>query len=149
MSQVRLNWRELAIAADVGVTRRIRSLANGQHDRFEDGDRWMREIEGAAAEEAVAKLHGLYWGGHTEAFGEPDVGFLQVRWTARPSGCLVAHPEDADDTVLVLVTGVAPVFHVRGYLPIAAAKHERWWRDDVPYPAFFVPQSELLGAVPA
>jgi hypothetical protein len=146
IGDVRLTWRELSIAAGAGVTRRIRSLADGRTERFDPryGDSWGREINGAAAELALAKLRGVYWGGHVDTFRAPDVGGRwQVRQTDRPDGCLIAHPEDVDDDVLVLVTGRDAAFNVRGYLRTRDAKQQRWWRTDVPHPAFFIPQSEL------
>ncbi len=101
--------------------------------------------ESAAAEFLVAQYYSLAWlssedTGPTKCDLE---GGVDVHWTDRENGSLIVHAQDADDVVAVLVTGNMPEGIIRGWLPIAEAKQPRWWRAQVRYPAYFVPQDAL------
>jgi hypothetical protein len=145
MSEVVLAWHEVSLGACCGVTRRIRSMVKERTERFEptQGDAWGRDINGACAELAVAKMRGVYWGGEVDTFAPIDVGGWQVKHTERANGSLVVPADAPDGVVFCLVTGFPPVLNVRGYKLAREAKQTRFWRADVPRPAFFVPQSEL------
>jgi hypothetical protein len=141
-----LTWREVAIGADVGVARRIRSMANGRQERFDPsrGDPWGRDINGACGEMAVAKFLGVYWGGHVDTFRDADVGArIQVRWTSRDDGDLFVKPQDDPAHTFVLVTGFPPNLVIRGAFRGADAKQDDRWDASLPEPAFKVPQTEL------
>jgi hypothetical protein len=144
---VDLTWREVRMAALVAVDCRIHHMARpGVPERWggtpETG--WQREIDGALGEVAVAKAMGAYWyGAETYARAKGDAARLQVRSTQREGGSLIVHPDDPDDAVFVLVVGRPPRFRIPGWLAGGEAKQERWWRTDIPTPAYLVPQAAL------
>jgi hypothetical protein len=146
-SAVTLTWRELAIAAGVGVQRRIRSMAQGLTDSYGyngEEDVWTREINGAAAEMAVAKALGIYWDAGVNTFKLPDVGDLQVRHTVRVDGCLILRSHDSDSDSYVLVVGKPPELTIVGGIQGCDGKSDEWIRDPGSVrPAYFVPQSSL------
>jgi hypothetical protein len=87
---------------------------------------------------------GGYWSALRWSAGElADAGRFHVRWTPRPDGCLILHEDDPDAT-FVLVTGRVPDLVICGAVPASVGRDRRYWRSDVPYPAFFVPQSVLI-----
>jgi hypothetical protein len=145
---VELTWREVRLAACAAIDLRLRHMAQGgQPERWGrslDGT-WQREIEGALGEIVVAKAFDRYWlAAESYARATGDVARLQVRSTSREGGGLIVHPDDADDAVFILViVGRPPRFRVPGWLPGDEAKLDRWWRDDIPVPAFLIPQNEL------
>ena len=149
MTEVTLTWFELELAAYVGMRRRLYSMREGRVERFQAesnagwGDGWGRDIEGAAAEMAYAKARNRYWGGHIDTFREPDVAKVEIKHTVRPDGCLIVQPEEPPETLLVLVTGRLPVLTIRGAMLASYAKRPEWFRQNVPKPAYFVPQSAL------
>jgi hypothetical protein len=144
---VRLSPWELEIAAAAGVRRRVGALSRGLTDRYGavDGDSWGQDIEGAAAEMAVAKLLGRYYvpALHVQTDGEGDVAQYQVRSTSHENGCLLVKTGDADEDVFILVTGRAPTLNVRGWMKAGDGKRAEWWREVRGRTAFFVPQSAL------
>ena len=148
---VTLTWREVVIAADVGVQRRVRSLAEGLDDSYGyngQDDVWTREVYGALAEMAVAKRLGVYWDAGVNTFKAPDVGSLHVRHTQRDDGCLIVRAHDPDAALYVLVTGRVPAFVIRGAIHGTSAKRPEWMRDPGQVrPAYFVPQSALSDAL--
>lgn len=144
---VTLTWAELLQAAYGGVHRRIRRLRKGSQPRYGyDGtDPWGQDIESVAAEMAAAKWRGSYYAdsGKLDYSGDIDVG-VQVRHTARPDGRLIAHREDDDSHLFILVRGTAPTFEIVGQILGAAAKRVEWWTDPgTGRPAFFVPDHAL------
>lgn len=142
---VRLTVEEMRQVAHVGVERRLRAISRSRQHRWAwDGEGvWNTDIQSAAAEMAVAKMLGRYWADTAEPDSAGDVGDrVQVRWTQRPDGCLILHPEDPDDHWFFLVVGQMPELDVRGHMQGKAGKQQRFWRD-MARPAFFVPQAEL------
>lgn len=76
---------------------------------------------------------------------EPDDGVdvgddVCVRWTPLEHGCLVIHETDADRLRGALVVGRSPLQRFVGMHPVAESKRAEYWRTDVRFPAFFVPQ---------
>jgi hypothetical protein len=144
---IRLSPWELEIAAAAGVRRRVGALSRSLEDRYGavDGDSWGHDIEGAAAEMAVAKLLGRFYvpALHVQANGEGDVAQYQVRSTIHDHGCLLVKTGDADADVFILVTGRAPVLTVRGWIRAGEGKRSEWWREVRGRTAFFVPQYAL------
>lgn len=140
------------MAAQAGTRRRIEALRLGRVPVYGDTKvhaEWGVDIEGAAAEMAVAKSFNLFW---TPVVREPkeldgDVGFglqaLQVRSTPRDNGRLILHDRDADDAVFVLVTGRLPEFHIRGWTTGREGKQARFQHPGDGRPAYFVPQESL------
>lgn len=147
---ITLSFFELWQAVQVGGMRNIEARRRGRPDTYgknvsEMEGGWGVHIEGAAAEMAVAKSLNNYYEGVWREIDRSrgDVGRVQVRSTMRANGCLILHPEDNDEHVFYLVTGIAPTFRIVGSILAARGKVDRFWRTDTGRPAFFVPQSEL------
>jgi hypothetical protein len=144
--RVTLDWYEVSRAAQVGVSRQVHNLVQGNHDahRF-DGEPWGTHIAGALAELAYAKATNTYW---LPLAKDPktlpgDVGLDQVRSTDRPQGCLLLHPDDADHARFFLVVGKVPTYEVVGWCFGYEGKDEKYWRTGTGRPCYFVPQSSL------
>ena len=73
---------------------------------------------------------------------EADVGSrIEVKWTKYDSGALIIGDTDRNSDIAVLVTGKSPVYEIRGWIPVAIAKDQRWRRRD--NPTFWVEQYNL------
>lgn len=143
---VTLDLFEIEMAAHVGLRRRLEALRVGLRDRhgYQGEDPWEGDIQGAAAELAVAKKLGRYWDGSVNTFKRGDVGAAQVRSTPRRDGSLIVRSNDSEDDFYILVTGAIPEFNVVGYIRGADAKADRFRRAPAGRPAaWFVPQSAL------
>lgn len=147
--QVELTIPECRMAAYVGLNRRLDAMALNRHEmygRVHNGLYWETDIEAAAAELAFAKaLRAFYAPAVSPRVdrAEGDVGGAQVRHTKRPNGSLIVHDRDIDHQEFFLVVGAMPSFRVVGSMLAREAKDKRFWRTDVPRPAFFVPQTAL------
>lgn len=144
----RFSEPEMRHAASVGVERQLLAIRLGRPDRYgaEKRNGFGMHIEGAHGEQGTAKMLNVYWDPVVEhqLYALPgDVGVYQVRTTTRPRGCLIIHREDSDQARFYLVVLNLPEFTVVGWALGADCKRPRFWRDDVPDPAFFVPQDEL------
>ena len=153
--KVKLSWHEVAEAARAGIQRRIHALRKERRAVYGDPDRyWDTDIEGCAAERAVAKAYNLYWEPVVENPEElrGDVGMgmraLQVRSTTRKDGRLIVHERDNDEHAFVLVVGCIPEFEIKGWIMGVDAKQEHFLFKGDGRPAFFVPQDKLNGGVP-
>ena len=152
---VKLTSTELAFAGFTGVMRQISALQHRRSDANGKGwptrsvsEHWGFEIDGAAAEMAVAKYLGRYWRPLAErgrlSSVPADIGEnVQVRSTRNPAGPLIVHPRDDDAHVFVLVITRPPCFDLIGWLYGREAKRDEWWFIGVPHPAFFADQCEL------
>lgn len=145
--EVVLTPGECRLAAYTGINRRLDAMANASFEVYgkaAGGNYWEIDVEAAAAELVVAKALGVHWCGMDGPDKDTgDVAGAQVRHTKRADGSLICHKRDADEDRFVLVTGSMPRFVVRGWILGAEAKADRFWRTNVPRPAFFVPQSAL------
>ena len=144
---VTLTASELLLASGVGARRHAANLIAGRHDRHGAPPDWSVHIEGGCGELAAAKALGCYWPASVD-FRERQSGDLpggvEVRTTSHATGCLLLHPEDADDRRYILVTGRAPTFEVRGWCRGWEGKHQSFWKDPAGgRPAFFVAQKCL------
>lgn len=143
-------------AAIVGCRRRIASIYDDLDDdkgTYNPNCPWMTDIEGAAAERALAKYMGVPWNGGVNTFKAPDVATFQVRSTTLGHGSLILrHRDKKPDEIYVLVIGECkrrePSDRPHGgkYIPIGwmtcrEAKTPRWWRTDKN--AWFVEQGAL------
>jgi len=169
---VTLDWPEMDYACWKGIQRHICHLKKGLEKRDKTGTDdyawntgvppgklWNLNIEGAAAEYAVAKYTGVPWNGDVGHPKAPDVGPYQVRLSMVGDwGDLILHPPDKDDEVFIHVTGYAPYFKLTGWCRAWEGKIEDphnkgkklYWDDPhgakypgQPRPAFFVPQRVL------
>lgn len=140
-----LERHEIEMVAAVGVRRRCASLDRlADRHGYSGENAWEQDIQGAAAELAVAKATNRYWDGSFNTYKRGDVGSVQVRSTKRPDGCLIVRPSDPADAVYFLVVGEIPEFTVVGWIMGENAKLERF--EKAPGgrpPAFFVPQRYL------
>jgi hypothetical protein len=146
MVDVRLSWYECELAASVGCKRQLKALEQGNPDKHGfEGLGWDNHVEGAAAEMAVAKARGLYWGAHVNIFGDADLGTrVQVRLRTQHHYDLIVRPNDADDHAFVLVTGRLPDYTIHGWIWGNAAKHPEWLKTYGNRPAaYFVPKQAL------
>ena len=133
------------MAVYVGVNRRQAAMyASSPEPHGTPPSVWDADVEGAAAELAVAKALNRYWcglDGSDRLVG--DVDGCQVRHSRRPNASLILHSRDLDDQRFILVVGSMPVLTVKGWLWGGEGKVDRFWRRDVPRPAYFVPAGEL------
>jgi hypothetical protein len=146
--EIKLEWFELMMAANVGVTRRVVSLKNGLKSRLADSEPnfWAYEIEGAVAELVVAKVTNRYWDGSVNRFkADGDIGkLIQVRHTREHHNRLIVRPDDADDKPYVLVTGFNLVYRVPGWILGRDAKRPEWREAPVNRaPAYWVKPQDL------
>lgn len=140
-----LEWYEMLQATEIGRMRKMHSLSKGlsnNHGFNEIG--WNEDIEGACAEQSVAKALGLYWDGGIDTFKAGDVGPYQVRWTKSHSNSLIIRKPDNDQAVYILVTGLCPSYILQGWLRGHEAQRDEWLRDPNKRVAnWFVPISAL------
>ena len=142
-----LNKYEMLMASQVGLQRQVDAKIGGAMDGHGlVGPGWNENMEGSAAELAVAKALDIHWGGGMDGFKTPDLGKnLQIRSTISHNYSLIVRPVDPDEDFYILVTGTAPEYWVRGYIVGTAAKNDRWTRDPNERPdAYFVPSEALL-----
>jgi len=138
-----LAWYELSIAAHVGGLRRALSLKDGREERFDPSvglPGVLRDICGAAAEQAVAKWRNVYWPGHVDVFHVPDVGrHIAVKYTHHENGHLCVRPDEPDTNMCVLVNGTPPLMNIVGWVMADEAKTAPRNGSD-----HWVPQSDLV-----
>jgi hypothetical protein len=154
MIEVPLTWREVALAAQRGLSRCLHNLkdgrkdANGAEKAYGIGADF--HVMGAIGEAAVAKHYGILW--EPMAFGRIDVGDLEVRATDYHLGRLVLHPNDRNSCPYILARlHKLPVVVLVGWMIGEDAKRDEWWGECNPAkpngrPAFWVP-NDLLHAV--
>lgn len=145
--RVTLEWFEVSRAALVGVSRNVEALRKGlQNARPTNESDWHIHILGALGECAFAKATGRYWSGSVNTFKVGgDVGEnIQIRTRSKHSYDLIVREADKDSDVFVLVTGGPHDFTIRGWMPAAEAKQEKYRNDHGGYgSAYFVPQAKL------
>lgn len=128
---VDLTAAEVIHAALIGALRHNNAAVNDRKDAVaEPGElnsSLARHVNGAGAEIAVAKLMGLYWGGHLDRFKGPDLGkATQVRSRTLDRHDLIVRDADNSDHFYVLVTGVGPEFKVWGWIKGVDAKQDKY-----------------------
>ncbi len=142
---VTLSWAELRMAAEVGMARRLRALAKGRAEPYGTPSTglWEIDIQASAAEMAVAKALGMYWSDTGGPGYEGDVGRYEVRWTARPDGCLILHDDGRGGSAFILVVGTAPVFRIPGWIRGRDGQDGEFWQERTGRPCWMVPQDVL------
>jgi hypothetical protein len=138
---IQLTPDEVCLAANHAIMRRRAKLVGERRDR-EQGERstWENEVEGACAELAFCKHHGIYWSG-VSALRARDGGVEDVRWTRHSNGGLIVYPKDPDSLRLVLLDGHAPIFRIVGWLYSREGKRKEDYLDKAGY--FLVPRQML------
>jgi len=145
---IKLTLSEQALATFVGTRRRILSMYKnipGKRKR-EEGKEWRDDIEGAAAELAVAKLINQYWWADVGDWRKADVGKdVQVKWTSYPTGHLIIWPEYDSSQWFYLVLGKIPDMNVVGCIQAGEAMaHDEWLKDpNGRGKGWYIPQSVL------
>ena len=136
------------MAAAVAVHRGVDAI---RHDRKNQhgfkGNGWTENIEGYGAELSVSKALNLYYSaGDGKGFKGADVSEkIQVRWASQDNYRLIVRGADQTDYIYVLVTGEAPTYDIKGFMPGHIVKQDKYFsnpgngRPD----AWWVPQSDL------
>jgi hypothetical protein len=145
---ITLSLEELAMAAAIAVHRGVDAIKhNRQNQHGFQGNGWTENIEGYGAELAVSKALNIYYSaGDGKGFKGADVSEkIQVRWASQSGYRLIVRAPDQTDHIYVLVTGEAPTYEIKGFIPGAIAKQDRY--KDNPGngrpSAWWVPQSDL------
>ena len=149
MHTIALTSSELEMGAACGVSRNVSSIIAGRknaHGKSEDTPNWNIHIEGALGEIAVARYLNIFWSPTVNTFRAPDLGKnLQVRTRSSHDYDLIVRPTDSDTDLFVLVTGIAPIYTIWGYIQGQDAKKEELVKDYGSRPkAFFVPKKLLI-----
>jgi len=146
--RITLSLEEIAMAAAIAVHRGVDAI---RHDRKNQhgfkGNGWTENIEGYGAELAVSKALNLYYSaGDGKGFKGADVSEkIQVRWASQDNYRLIVRGADQTDYIYVLVTGEAPEYDIKGFMPGHIVKQDKYFsnpgngRPD----AWWVPQSDL------
>jgi hypothetical protein len=147
MTEIHLNWSQMAIAMAVAGMRNIANVLRDKksvHGEEEEGS-WQRYVEGCFSEIALARYLGMYWDGKV---GDPtpgDVGDNECRVTNRPNGRVIVHDTDPDDARVYLLIGLNGKYKIVGWMLCKDAKRPEWWKDPTGLNrhAYFAPQSAL------
>ena len=146
MIEITLNSAELLVAAQVGSMRRVASMKRKLGVYLHSGkDNWAIDIDGAAAEMAVAKHLNVYWVPSVNTGKSADVGNFQVRSTEHEHGKLIIRENDAKNEKFILVIYKPPTFKIVGWIYSDDAKTNKYWKepDEIGVGAWWVPQSDL------
>jgi hypothetical protein len=151
MIEVAMKWREVALAAQRGLSRCLHNLKDGRKDA--NGAEQVAgigadmHIMGAIGEAAVAQHYGIEW--KPMEFGGVDVGRFEVRATDYKLGRLVLHPGDRADCPYILARlNKLPVVVLVGWMLGRDGMAAEWWGECNPErpnkrPAFWVPNDRL------
>lgn len=149
--QVSLGNTEIMEAAVVGVMRVVRVIQEHRKDKTKGDptEMWLKHIEGALGEKAMAKSRNSYWNGVNFNFGT-DVGKkTEVRTTKYDNGRLLIQEDDDDEKIYWLLTGYNGQYTIRGWMFGKDCKRDEWL--DEPQkgrPCYCVPQNVLNRTYP-
>jgi hypothetical protein len=128
---------------------RNKSCRDKKHPDGAVGDSLTIDPLGAFAELALSRVTGLPW--WTAIYTLPelerkvrrphdgrDVGHLEVRATINRTGSLLLKPHDPDHVPFVLAIVLGRIVSFAGWCYARDGKQKKFWRTDVPKPAFFV-----------
>lgn len=148
--RVSLTDKEMALCVVAGLQRLQRKLRghdsgfyynnnNSYHERI------VEESESIAAEWVVAKYYQLEFDPleSNEHFKKrADVGnAIEVKWTKWHDGQLIIYEADRNSDIAVLVVGTSPNYQIKGWIPVAAAKKDRY--KHAKQPTWWVTQANL------
>lgn len=108
---------------------------------YNKGLSWHESIaefsESIAAELVVARYFNLPIDLYESKYKiKADVGnLLEIKWTHWHDGQLIIHEYDRNEDIAVLVTGQYPYYYIKGWIPVAMAKKDKyrhhsqpnWW----------------------
>lgn len=147
----------VALASDKARERRESARSKGRKQAyFIEGTEWDSlgtEVQSMMSEYAVAHYFGqTEWGPimHRPDRNEGDVVVngvpIEVKSTSRTRGCLPLKDDERRSRpyVLTIVNVAAKRVTIAGWIMAQDGKNKDWWRSDVRYPAYFVPQDALL-----
>ncbi len=144
--EIRFTSTEIMQGAIGGVCRQIQNMAKGRKPAYGAGhsDDWQKNIEGYLGEMAFAQWRGVYHAGLGVLRG-PDVDGQDVRTRSSHGYDHMLHPEDDDERIFWLLTGINGNYRVRGWIQAKDGKQDRFWKDPTGKNrwAFFVPVSEI------
>ncbi len=146
MMKIHLASYETMMAVSIGGRRQIAAIYKGLKDQHGyEGSGWEVHINAAGGEIAGAKAMDRYWSGSVNTFRcGGDVGEIQIKTRSAHHYDLLVRPQDRDDDIFVLVTGVIPDFRVHGWLRGRDAKKPEWLKTHGERPpAYFAPQFVL------
>jgi len=134
-----------------GVQRRINALRQNFKNRGGDADHrtgreaWGLDVEGAAAEMAVAKGLNRFMPFiiNTSTAKDDDLNGIHVRSTPYAQGHLLIYKDDFDEKPYVLAVGAIPRFNLKGFCLGKDGKQQKYFRQTLDGNAFWVPQDQL------
>jgi len=126
---------------------------NRQQAYFIEGTKWDSldtEVSSMMAEYAVAHYFGqINWEPimHRPDRDDGDVVVgktpIEVKSTDRVHGCLPVKDDETRNRPYVLAITKKNTVRLAGWQMAQNCKQQQWWRSDVRYPAYFVPQDAL------
>ena len=145
--KVELTYSEIILGAMAGVHRRVEYLKSGLSNRYQPSMEqiWGAQIEGALAEQALAKGLNKYFSGKGE-FGQSDLDEnIECRATSWPDGRLILHDADKDEARYYLLVGEVGHYRIIGSIYGWEGKKKEYLDDpnQTGKSAYYVPQSEL------
>ena len=145
--RVQLTYSEIILGAMAGVHRRVEYLKSGLSNRYQPSMEqiWGAQIEGALAEQALAKGLNKYFSGKGE-FGQSDLDEnIECRATSWPDGRLILHDADKDEARYYLLVGEVGHYRIIGSIYGGEGKKKEYLDDpnQTGKSAYYVPQSEL------
>lgn len=149
MERVRLSWKQIYHAGQIGLKRNIRSMMRGLGHippLLEPLEAWINHIEGACAELAVAVWLRIPWAATVDTFRSGyDVGKYQVRWVTKRGYRLILSDKDDPGHVFILVEGRAPDYDIVGWLRAVDGLRSEFIEDHGRGPAYYVPRRLMNG----
>jgi hypothetical protein len=140
-------------AAKANERRSSARSKNRKQAYFIEGTKWDSldtEVQSMMAEYAVARYFGLAdWEPimHRPDREDGDVVIgkvpIEVKSTDRPKGCLPLKDDETRNRPYVLTIVSGNEVKIAGWEMAQNCKKKEWWRADVRYPAYFVPQHAL------
>lgn len=141
MIPMRLTDKSAYIAHHAALLKLQRTPKMGSEPRYNTKLNIHEQIaelaEAISAEMVVADYFGLLYDPYKDTMKtQADVGVnIEVKWTRYESGHLIVYPNDRVTDVAVLVVGKSPRYYIRGWLPVAMARRDRfkhrdqssWW----------------------
>lgn len=147
-----LTASEILMGAHAGCMRQLEAIREGlkstnNKDEERDDDNWQIHIEGALAEQAVAKYLNVYWDGKGTRGGADLCGYIDVKHSPNPTHRLIVKQNGHKDWLYWFVTGGYGMYQIHGWCWGVDAKRDDYWEDPTGGGrwAYFVPRHALHG----